>query len=267
VEVVSLDPNGLHDYGLIVGEVVGVIVGEEFSLLFQCVQCGSKECFEWLLTRDDVDINARAFVLPNSDRWYSALSASIACFSDVTYFLRRLLEHPAIDVNRPDEGGNGPTALQDWAYVHGLEGDRLYRSLRALSLLLEGGGKVHGDANTLGPTPFRIIRNNTSLGSPEIRARHLLALDLMRGGGVVWCFLLLGNGTSAVGRMHGMVTSALNLGLPLTCIEFLLELVRVISFPLFVIKRELNDFMDLLSLAVVLSIYYIIYMYYIAFRM
>ena len=78
----------------------------------------------------------------------------------------------------------------------------------------------------------------------------------MRGVGVVWYFLLFGKGTSVVDRMHGMVASALKLGVPSCVIELLFDVVRIITYPPFVIKRGLNDFMvDLIRLTVALVLY------------
>ena len=72
----------------------------------------------------------------------------------------------------------------------------LERLLHILTLLLEGGAKVYLDVNdAVGSTPFEIIARNTVMGSPENRARHLLALDVMQdSGGVVRYFIDHGNG-------------------------------------------------------------------------
>ena len=272
MEVGSLDPNGCHDCGVIGDEVYDGQAGQAQHLLYMSICCGSTECFDWLLAREDVDPNASAYVDP--DHWYSVVSACILCaysgyFGDVAYFLRRLIEHTAADINEPSTS-IGRTPLQVWAVafsssfeppvVQGRVGWTLEGTLRILNCLLEGGAKCRRSDN-LGPdatpSPFKIVRGGTISGSLEHRARHLLALDLMRGGGVVWYFLLFGKGTSVVDRMHGMVASALKLGVPSSFIEFLFDLVRIITFPPFVIKRGLNDFMvDLVRLTVALVIYY-----------
>ena len=265
MEVGSIDPNGCHDAGLVAGTEVDDAT--PFNLLYMCIESGSKECFEWLLARDDVDPNVQAY--HDANHWHSVVSLCILCaysglFGDVAYFLRRLIEHPATDINRASPDG-GPTPLQHWATAFAAHVDNpdldvtSEGALRILDRLLEGGAKADGDANTVGPTPFRIVGREAMSGSPEYRARHLLALDLMEGGGIVSCLLLLGNGTSSVGRMHRMVASGLKLGLPSTFISLLFELVRLITFPPFVIKRGLRDFVDLLRLTFSLLSYYCCY--------
>ena len=265
MEVGSLDLNTCHDGRLFGDEVDDGQAGQAQHLLYMSICCGSTECFDWLLAREDVDPNASAYVDP--DHWYSVVSACILCaysgyYGDVTYFLRRLIEHTAVDINEPSTR-IGRTPLQVWAVAfsssidppvaftssidQGLVGWTLEGALRILDRLLEGGAKCRRSDN-LGPdgtpSPLNIVQGGTISGSLEHRARHLLAFDLMKGGGVVWYFLLLGKGPSAVDRMHGMVVSALKLGLPSIFIAFLFELVRIITFPPFVIKRGLNDFME-----------------------
>ena len=271
MEVGSLDPNGYHDEYLLAGDEVDDDYAKH--LLYMSICYGSTECFDWLLAREDVNPNAPAYVRPGSDRWYSIVSACILCaytgyFGDVMYFLRRLIKHTA-DINVPSTS-TGRTPLQVWAnafasYVDIGDAVTLEGALRILKCLLEGGAKCSGILPDATPSPLITVLGETITGSLEHRARHLLALDLMRGGGVVWCFLLLGKGTSAVDRMHGMVASALKLGLPSIFIEFLFELVRVITFPPFVIKRGrtcvikrgLNEFMgDWFYLTAALVLYY-----------
>ena len=281
MEVGSLDPNGYHDEYLLADDEVDD--GQEEHLLYMSICYGSTECFDWLLAREDVDHNASAFVRPGSDRWYSIVSACIICAyigydGDVTYFLRRLIKHTA-DINVPSTS-IGQTPFQLWAvlfasYVDIGDAVTLEGALRILNCLLEGGAKCRrsGILPDATPAPFDMVLGGTISGSLEHRARHLLALDLIRGGGVVSCLLLLGKGTSAVDRMHGMVASALKLGLPSIFIDFLFELVRVITIPpfvvkrwltfvierglTFVIKRGLNDFIEeLFHLMLALGFYY-----------
>ena len=283
IEVGSLDPNGCHDCGLVLGEEPDSALEEpgeviRRNLLFQCILARSKECFEYLLARDDVDPNAQAHARADSDRRYNVLSASIfSCIGrrkDVTHFLRRLVEHPATDVNRPSSDDEA-TPLQNWAHAFSsvplldnpdLELDldvALEAPLRILKCLLEGGAKVHGDSTTLGPTPFDIVVRNTVSGSLESQARHYLALDVIGyrcGCGLVTYFLDHGN-SAAIVRMHGMATSALGrwptghvlLRFCVTFFDLSSFLFRVITLPAFVIKRRLNDFifMDLLHFTVI----------------
>ena len=239
MEVGSLDPNGYHDYSLVVRE--GTDDARDMnSLLYQCIKAGSIECFDWLLARDDVDPNAKAYA--PTDRSLSIISACTRISFSHSFFhgecfLRRLLEHSATDVNGPSSA-NGCTPLSVWEdffYTSDdLEGNRLEGSLRILALLLDAGANVHGRSNDI-PTPYATVKKYTMTGSPELRARYLLAFDIMRGGGCLRCLWP----AISVERTYGMVKSAMELGLP---VVFLFELVRVITFVPFAILRAYRFF-------------------------
>ena len=244
MEVGSLDPNGFYDDGLIVGEEGGIAR----HLLFRCILVGSTECFEWLLSNCDVDVNARA----DSGELYCVLGACIIYFFDSllgngAYFLRRLLDHPAADANRPlAMAGAELTPLRIWTglFAEGdFPSDRLEDSLRILNCLIEGGANVHFEPND-GTTPHALVKQNARSGGPEHQARHLLALELMGGGGDAISYLLEHGNSADVALVRGAVTSALKLRLHPSCVDVKIfaGLVWANSFFPSGVQRRLNNF-------------------------